>query len=73
MELLDSGSQKNQICTGLKEKQKKENCKYNLKISIFQCNDTCNNSYYGIPEISKFCENINQQKNDCWKAPDGLF
>ncbi|NXA86877.1 ENR1 protein, partial [Melanocharis versteri] len=42
-------------------------------IKLFQCNDTGKNPYFGIPEISKFWENINQQAKDYWKAPDGLF
>lgn len=54
-------------------KTKEGNCKYNNKLGFFQCNNTGKNPYCGIPEISKFCENINQLKNYYWKAPDGLF
>ncbi|NWV61777.1 ENR1 protein, partial [Malurus elegans] len=40
---------------------------------IFQYKTAGKNPYPGIPEISKFWENINQQDNDYWKAPDSLF
>ncbi|NWW40341.1 ENR1 protein, partial [Panurus biarmicus] len=45
----------------------------NRKIRLFQCNDTGKNPYFGIPELSKFWKNMNHQKNEYWKAPDGLF
>ncbi|NXO28135.1 ENR1 protein, partial [Cisticola juncidis] len=45
----------------------------NNKIRLFQCNDTGKNPYVGIPEISKFWDNMDEQKLDYWKAPDGLF
>ncbi|NWW40706.1 ENR1 protein, partial [Panurus biarmicus] len=46
----------------------------NNKIRLSQRNDTGKNPYFGIPEIAKFWENINQQKkNGYCKAPDGLF
>ncbi|NXO71627.1 ENR1 protein, partial [Phainopepla nitens] len=45
----------------------------NEEIGLFQCNDTGWDPCYGIPEIFKFWENINQKKNYYWKAPDGLF
>ncbi|NWX66731.1 ENR1 protein, partial [Promerops cafer] len=43
------------------------------EIKLFWCNDPGKNPYYGIPEISKFWENINNQRKEYWKAPDGLF
>ncbi|XP_063253201.1 endogenous retrovirus group 3 member 1 Env polyprotein-like isoform X1 [Prinia subflava] len=55
------------------KKEKNGNCEYNNKIRLFQCNDTGKNPYVGIPEISKFWENMDEQKLDYWKAPDGLF
>ncbi|NWV77545.1 ENR1 protein, partial [Dasyornis broadbenti] len=45
----------------------------NNETELFQCKNTSKNPYFGFPEISKFWENINQQDNDGWKAPDGLF
>ncbi|XP_039415851.1 suppressyn [Corvus cornix cornix] len=53
--------------------KKGKGCIYDNEIGLFQCNDTRKNPYFGIPEISKFWENINQQEGDYWKAPDGLF
>ncbi|NWV13647.1 ENR1 protein, partial [Ptilonorhynchus violaceus] len=40
---------------------------------LFLCKDTGKNPYFGIPEVSKFWENIKHQGDDYWKAPDGLF
>ena len=54
-------------------KTKEKNCKYNNKVKLFQSNDTNKNPYFGIPDISDFWENRNQQKFDCWRVPDGLF
>lgn len=53
--------------------ERKRNCKYEKEIKLFLCNDTEKNPYYGIPKISKFWENMNNQRNEFWKAPDVLF
>ncbi|NWI48512.1 ENR1 protein, partial [Picathartes gymnocephalus] len=45
----------------------------NHETELFQCKNIGKNPYFEIPEISKFWENINQQDNDYWKTPDGLF
>lgn len=43
--------------------ERKKNCKYEKEIKIFRSNDSRKNPYYGIPEISKFWENMNYQRN----------
>ncbi|NWX56672.1 ENR1 protein, partial [Promerops cafer] len=43
------------------------------EIKLFLCNNPRRNPYYGIPKISKFWENVNNQGKEYWRAPDGLF
>ncbi|NXR97485.1 ENR1 protein, partial [Oxylabes madagascariensis] len=43
------------------------------EIELFLCNDIEKNPYYRILEISKFWEDMNNQRKKYWKTPDGLF
>ncbi|NXX14336.1 ENR1 protein, partial [Podargus strigoides] len=42
-------------------------------LNLYECKKRCMNPFSGVKDISRYWDNIENDREKFWKAPDGLF